>query len=68
MAGRVMGLSSSSPSRTDGLRLKNVRKNAHIPPIVQCASAIAFLISPMALPGFKCFGHVFEQFMIVWHL
>ena len=28
--------------------------------------AMAFLISPMALPGLRCFGHVLEQFMMVW--
>ena len=39
----------------------------YTPPVPQCASAIAFLISPMALPGFRCFGHVLLQFMIVWH-
>ena len=31
-----------------------------------CRSTIIFLISAMAFAGFKPFGHVFEQFMMVW--
>lgn len=31
-------------------------------------NAIAFLISAIALPGFKPLGHVREQFRMVWHL
>jgi len=29
-------------------------------------STISFLISPIALAGFRPFGQVFVQFMIVW--
>jgi hypothetical protein len=31
-----------------------------------CRAIIIFLISAMALAGFNPFGHVFEQFRIVW--
>ena len=30
-------------------------------------NAITFLISAIAFPGFNPFGHVLEQFKIVWH-
>ena len=31
-----------------------------------CRSTMSFLISPMALAGLRCFGHVLVQFMMVW--
>merc|ERR1711939_1060298 len=37
----------------------------HDPPTL--AQCMFFLICAMAAPGFKCFGQVFVQFMMVWH-
>jgi len=50
-----------TPHHTLAMRAPSSRARFH----AQCRASIDILISAMALPGLRCLGQVFEQFMMV---
>ena len=54
----------TSPAMTKRGGEKNRARGARAPP--QRRATISFLISAMALAGFRLFGQVRVQFMMVW--